>query len=392
MGQEEEKIIKEIKDFFSDHQERYEEGTWEEFRIKYEKRYKSRVKFLHPLSIKWKAVAAAAVLLVVLMQYFRGDVSERTETINTETVEENFGGRKTPQTGLLDDGSSKTERELVDMLPTMDGKSMPNYLEAEHTAQPIIADIKNQEMAHEDKDTAIKKAVAPNLLEGDRGDFRLMDDSAAAPLPAIAGNEWSNNKWKFGLELSTSVISEKLNFAAGAVAEFRLTNRISLSAGVTYAKIDAANALTPIEVSSSIRKTGVESTIEALDIPLSIIYHVNEALYASVGLSSFAVLDERKSFLYETEIVSEHVNINLETGEESISYVHTTQEYSQPTLENDFRPYTNMGYLNFSVGRRQNLYNGADLLFEPFLKVPLTDLSKGDIKMTNGGIKLKIMF
>src|SRR5690554_6985150 len=81
MGQEEEKIIKEIKDFFSDHQERYEEGTWEEFRIKYEKRYKSRVKFLHPLSIKWKAVAAAAVLLVVLMQYFRGDVSERTETI-----------------------------------------------------------------------------------------------------------------------------------------------------------------------------------------------------------------------------------------------------------------------------------------------------------------------
>lgn len=391
MGQEEEKIIKEIKDFFSNQEERYEEGTWEEFRIEYEKRYKSRIKLLHPLSIKWKAVAAAAVLLVILMQYFREDVSERTETIITETVEENFGGRKMPQTGLPDDGSSKTERGLVDMLPTIDGKPMRNYLESEHTAQPIIADLKNQEMAHEDKDTAIKKAVAPNLLEGDRGGGRLMGDPVA-PSPAIAGNEWSNNKWKFGLELSSSVISEKLNFAAGAVAEFRLTNRISLSAGVTYAKIDAANALPPVEVSSSIRKTGVESTIEALDIPLSVIYHVNEALYVSVGLSSFAILDERKSFLYETEIVSEHVNINPETGAESISYVYTTQEYSQPTLENDFRPYTNMGYLNFSVGRRQNLYRGADLLFEPFLKVPLTDLSKGDIKMTNGGIKLKIMF
>lgn len=217
---------------------------------------------------------------------------------------------------------------------------------------------------------------------------------ALALLPPSHGNTnlLSESKWKFGVELSSSLISDNTNFGAGLLTEFKVSDKLSFSTGITYTKIDISNAIEPIGISSSTRKVGVESSMQALDIPLSVVYQVNEGLYASIGVSSFTVLTENKAYQYEMDMVTEQTMINPDTGAESIEYTVVTKEFSEPTKDTDFKGHNNLGYLNFSVGKKQKLFGETQLIFEPFLKVPLGSLSNEDVKLMNTGLKLKLMF
>lgn len=182
-----------------------------------------------------------------------------------------------------------------------------------------------------------------------------------------------------------------MNFGAGLLTEFKISDKLSLATGIAYTKIDASNAMEPIAVSSSTRKVGMESSMQALDIPFSIVYQMNDGLYASIGISSFTVLTENKAYHYEMNVVTEQKAINPMTGAEFTEYTVVTKEFSEPTKDTDFKGHNNLGYLNFSVGKKQKLFGETQLIFEPFMKVPLGSLSNEDIKLMNTGLRLKLM-
>jgi len=201
-----------------------------------------------------------------------------------------------------------------------------------------------------------------------------------------------DDNWKFGIELSSSFISDKMNYGGGVFAERKLSDKISLTSGVAFTKINAANEIGPVGISSSTRKVGVEASMQALDIPLSIVYQVNDDFYASMGVSLLTVLDGNKSYQYETDVVSTSLVKDPKTGVESTVYSTVTRQYTEPVQELDSKGNDNIGYLNLSIGRKQNFYGKTKLLLEPFLKLPISKLSDEEVKLMNAGLKIKVMF
>jgi hypothetical protein len=110
----------------------------------------------------------------------------------------------------------------------------------------------------------------------------------------------------------------------------------------------------------------MESSMQALDIPLSVICQVNDGLYASLGVSSFAVLTENKAYQYEMDVLTEKKAINPMTDAEFTEYIVATKEFSEPVKDTDFKGHNNLGYLNFSVAKGKSFSGKRNLFLDLF--------------------------
>lgn len=386
MGQEDEKLIEEIRDFLINHEEPYEEGNWEIFCEKYKKEEPTRIKKdIYSLGRIWKytSVAAAIIFMMLMFPLFRVQLGDK----EPEMVK-NFPVSKIEKQNIVAGDNDRQnikkeskQNDKADLFPLTD-KDI-SYEGIKETPPVLVKSLDKKELLNE-WERPITKPIT----------IKKNSFDALALLPPSHGNTdlLSESKWKFGVELSSSLISDNTNFGAGLLTEFKISDKLSFSTGITYTKIDASNAIEPIGISSSTRKIGVESSMQALDIPLSVIYQVNKGLYASIGVSSFTVLTENKAYQYEMDMVTEQTTINPDTGAEYIEYTVVTKEFSETTKDTDFKGHNNLGYLNFSVGKKQKLFGKTQLIFEPFLKVPLGSLSNEDVKLMNTGLKIKLMF
>lgn len=388
MGQEDEKLIEEIRDFLINHEEPYEEGNWEIFREKYKKEEPTGInKDIYPFGRIWKytSVAAAIIFMMLMFPLYKAQLGDK----EPEMVE-NFPVSKIEKqnivAGDIDRQNIKKENkqnDKADLSPLTD-KDI-SYEEIKETPPVLVKSLDKKELVKDWERPMPDKRITDKKNQFD----------GLALLPLSHGNTdlLPESKWKFGVELSSSLISDNINFGAGLLTEFKISDKFSLATGIAYTKIDASNAMQPIAVSSSTRKVGMESSMQALDIPLSVIYQVNDRLYASIGISSLTVLTENKAYHYEMDVVTEQKAINPMTGTEFTEYIVVTKEFSEPTKDTDFKGHNNnLGYLNFSVGKKQKLFGETQLIFEPFLKVPLGSLSNEDFKLMNTGLKLKLMF
>ncbi len=388
MEQEDKRITEEIRNLLINHEEPYEEGNWEIFCEKYKREELTEVKkSVYPLTMIWKytAVAAAIIFMMVMFPLFNAQVEDGNKDLE---ITNNSLVPRIEKGNILSENIDATTSKKEDK-PNGKTNFSPLILneadeETKEVPPVLVKNIDEKELVNDweklipDKRITDKKNTADGL----------------ALLPLSHGNTdlLSESKWKFGVELSSSLISDNTNFGAGLLTEFKVSDKLSFSTGITYTKIDASNAIEPIGISSSTRKVGVESSMQALDIPLSVIYQVNEGLYASIGVSSFTVLTENKAYQYEMDMVTEQTTINPDTGAEFIEYTVVTKEFSEPTKDTDFKGHSNLGYINFSIGKKQKLFGETKLIFEPFLKIPLGSLSNEDVKLMNTGLKLKLMF
>src|SRR5699024_9268042 len=388
MEQEDKRITEEIRNLLINHEEPYEEGNWEIFCEKYKREELTEVKkSVYPLTMIWKytAVAAAIIFMMVMFPLFNAQVEDGNKDLE---ITNNSLVPRIEKGNILSENIDATTSKKEDK-PNGKTNFSPLILneadeETKEVPPVLVKNIDEKELVNDweklipDKRITDKKNTADGL----------------ALLPLSHGNTdlLSESKWKFGVELSSSLISDNTNFGAGLLTEFKVSDKLSFSTGITYTKIDASNAIEPIGISSSTRKVGVESSMQALDIPLSVIYQVNEGLYASIGVSSFTVLTENKAYQYEMDMVTEQTTINPDTGAEFIEYTVVTKEFSEPTKDTDFKGHSNLGYINFSIGKKQKLFGETKLIFEPFLKIPFGSVSNEDVKLMNTGLKLKLMF
>lgn len=404
MENKRDRIVEEIRESLINYELPYEEGAWERFR---EKQYDAelvpvrKIKDVPFIPIgRIMTVAASLIFIISIVSVFRAyysDSQSRVAKIDCVDLE-----KEKRQELVLSRGQDERTNEQLKPNSIVRFREnqivnakISNDLKVEEKNINIVSLPEPKEPVQEDKEQVI-------LTENRKPSSDIKDVKSLNPFENIDEVLLSENlkinraidddNWKFGIELSSSFISDKMNYGGGVFAERKLSDKISLTSGVAFTKINAANEIGPVGISSSTRKVGVEASMQALDIPLSIVYQVNDGFYASMGVSLLTVLDGNKSYQYETDVVSTSLIKDPKTGVESTVYSTVTRQYTEPVQELDSKGNDNIGYLNLSIGRKQNFYGKTKLLLEPFLKLPISKLSDEEVKLMNAGLKIKVMF
>ncbi len=394
MDSEEKELINEIRGELIDFEIPYEEGRWENFLESYGeqlgagKRKGGRIIF-SPL--KWLAAAAVLAGVVLYMPWtLKEDGGDFAEWSHQDIAPLHSEPQNSPV----------REEKYPVVVTTNTHQSTHNSIPANHPDAP----------AGEDGLTG--GTDRPELPELTSPEEKLPSTSLSSlpiskknnaallhrrPPPTFAARHSENpslgfQRWKFGVELQSSFVTDKSNLAAGIVTQFAVSEKISVSAGLTYWRISATHHGEPVQVSKESKITGGESMMQALDIPFALAYEPADGWYASAGMSALSVFDENKTYRIETEKLQESLVADPSNGALVSVFEVVKSEHNEKSNETDFKGRSNLRYLNFSVGRKQKFNNHSDILLEPFVKIPMGGLKHNDINLFHSGIKVKVLF
>ncbi|MFP4488175.1 MAG: outer membrane beta-barrel protein, partial [Bacteroidales bacterium] len=191
----------------------------------------------------------------------------------------------------------------------------------------------------------------------------------------------------------------------GVYAERKLSERFSLRPGLAVSyqghnlsgsrALDESMALTRTQSDFSsvdVQNNTAQLDFLAFEIPLNLVYTVWERrrskVYLSAGASTMVYLNQKFDGNYTNTYYFE--NYDNVTG--NVSYdsnsARVDVESSYGALSNiDF-----MGLANLSAGYSMPLGGKNNILFEPFVKLPLSGLTSLDLRVFYGGMSFKLRF
>ncbi len=213
----------------------------------------------------------------------------------------------------------------------------------------------------------------------------------------------TNKKFNIGIALTSYYTSsdigakDNISIGGGIQTEFALTDFISINSGILLAdhrldtengsllsefqafKTDATNDAYAGNISKEVYLIG-------LDIPLNMSFNFNRFTVTS-GVSSLVYLKESYSENYYVENAREVYNNN--TGE--FETVNLFDLVNHSDSKGAFQTFDFAKLLNLSVGYSVHIKKGK-LIFEPFAKIPLGNLTGYDISYGYGGVLLRYEF
>jgi hypothetical protein len=264
----------------------------------------------------------------------------------------------------------------------------------------VLGDIKNHLNRHRDKirqkDSLSSGKANPDL-------YLVRDDLEIA--------ETSDKKQKnleFGLGLSTvsnyspDTKGSSINMGGGFSADYRLAKNISISTGMYIAKNElgynsgsgtvfhnmknadyaADNTLAMIDGNSA--QTDV--SFMAIDIPLNVKYRLNK-VSVSAGVSSLLFLNEKFTTNYNASVTNTTFNSETSRYETNTS----VQNYTNEEKSGSFDHFDFAGLMNVSVGYDIPLASGS-IAIEPYVKIPLSNITSKELKMGSGGVMVRYTF
>lgn len=247
------------------------------------------------------------------------------------------------------------------------------------------------------RDTSIKAPVAKadNFME-----FLLREKEAQVasvkpaelPKAAKAASKASGSKWDFGVEVLPTVTSSAVNVGAGVLTAYKLSDHFSVGTGVAYTGLGSAVAHQPgISALEAKQLQAVNASYRAIDIPLNLVYNLNKKVYTSVGVSYINVVEERSTNTFVSEQRATYSSVSP-SGSTQNTVGFETQKSQEAAQTQTLKGMGSLGFFNFSIGRKQQVFNKYHISIEPFIKVPVGKLSQQDLNLTNGGMKFKIEF
>ncbi len=192
--------------------------------------------------------------------------------------------------------------------------------------------------------------------------------------------------------------------SVGFYIEHRLTRRLSVRPGLALAKhsYGTKNMMAGTVFMSSLDNNGlmtgiVDSYENKLDIltvevPVNMVYTIMErgksSLFVSAGVSTMVYLDQNFSSSF-TNVYTEQ---KLDIASGSMYEETRLQEVNVETDEKAFSHVDYFGLANLSAGYSMPLRKGGSMLFEPFLQLPVSDLTSFNVRIRYGGLSLKFRF
>jgi hypothetical protein len=422
-----EELINHIKNGLADHEEEYVVGNWEKFNKKEKKR---------PAIILWMGGigAAAAVLLISFALFFNENSKEKTisednEIAKTAPLEVNELGNSDNNTGsstvrVQPESVEKTTNALTAVIgkeqvttsnsdlalvsPVNDLLPLTAPLVA---ANPIV---KQPDYIVQQQNSVVKQPDPVAVVTADPTDdiakkpitldaFLAKENELNASKKATGEKQTLTNKWDLGVVVAPSFgnTTNKLNMGYGVSMAYNLNSKVSVGSGISYNEMGAskdiignsapnspsANAL----VSDTKSLESVNTRVSGIDIPLEVRYNLSSRFYANVGVSAFAVINQQQNNVYLRGTVIQETTLNLAGDVKPQSFLRTEKvsEKATETLSPNSRL---IGFYNFSFGYRQKLSKDKSIGIEPFMKVPMKDVTKENLRLLGTGLKIKFDF
>jgi len=411
-------LIKEIADLFEDYQETYVPGEWESFSKTKKKKY--------PFAMKWISIAAIFLLMAsvlpVLFNKWSADKKKDALAILKPVVKNpaaDSGRNKVKGSDTAAGEVAEIEShpasglKSVPVISAPGLKNSPDSIASLNTAQSILAEQKSaqEEYAKVSVKPAVKAEVLSagaktinkdTLTSGKRGQLSTTEFLMAESRNSgqVLKKKESGSRWDFGLEVMPAATSANVNIGAGLTTAYRLSDKFSLSAGISYTQMEAGGIVPQqgggntagVRAFSEKKILSVDANLKAIDIPIALVYKLNKHFYTSAGVSYFNVVSEKRSNTLEQNSSVDTKSFDPETGSLSTFKTISVEQVDEPVTEKRLKGNSYIGFFNFSIGRQQSLFNKYKIRIEPFVKIPVGKLSSEDLKLTNSGIKFQLSF
>lgn len=385
-------LITEMVGLLKAYEEPYEEGAWEDFN--------QGSKSKKGAYLLWIGIAALFAVILSAMPFVFDN-----ELPNEPAVVKNKPQVERPVTPFDEKNPEPLAKELDPVKADQAEVRMPNAslekkpmlahvpVEASEIAEPspVVAVVETQpQVTQQPVVKSSEKAQAEPVRKKTFTEFLEQETKVAT-----VGSKARSSKWNFGVELLPTVLQSKVNLGAGITTEYKLSDKFSLSSGISYIALNAGQKVAdpqPVSLMSSKKLVAIDANIKAIDIPISLTFNVNKKLYTAIGVSYFNVISERRNNNYLTEMAVSRSTLNEATGQIESSEMQVSQLNAEVAEDVPLDGNSYLGFMNFSIGHKQTLSKGHQIVIEPFLKVPVGKLSTEDLKLSNGGVKLRFSF
>lgn len=396
------------------------DSAWKSFQQK-----RSKSKWLGIVMPLWAKAASVAILLSIggLITHMALNSKQNTQWAETTIID-------TTQTASpLPKKSSSIKSELV--LKAEKGPQLTTEKQAINAIEPtietvdivqsteIIADVAEPDMldstlAEMDNDrndvkdlsATTNDSIGPNYKN--LGVIQKGTTLLAFQEPEVESERAEKTSFFAGLSgMMASIenmVSSSPGVSIGIYAEHRLTRRISVRPGLALAKntyemqsvspgsdfMFAAPTLNGL--SGDIQSAETSMDIIAMEIPINFVFNISEKnrrkLFVSAGSSTMIYLNQRfNSSLYS---VYTWENFDSTTGTTSLESTHTSNDIE--TKYGAFSRVDYFGLANFSAGYSFPLGKTSTMLVEPFIQLPIHDITSINLRIRYGGLSLKFSF
>lgn len=423
MKEADKELIKEISNLFEDYEEEYVPGEWEKFQA-----VQKPSKFIFPL---WMKVAAMLAVIATAAILFRPSFNvEKTQKYSSEKTKNKLTPESPikpiekvkvqPEEYVLQHASERARVEkqakvykskaTVAESPSLWSSAVVKTLrkdsvESVTKPKPEQVYVQNKPVERMQEEARPVQAAPdqPQKQKADRTLDFLMSESQKQV--RIAKNDRKTSKWDFGLEVMPTATNSAVNVGAGLTTAYELSDQFSLSSGISLLNLESGTVVKPNpngavnsfggggDFSEQKRLDGTSAIIKAIDIPLAVVYKLNKNFYTSAGFSYVNVISERRSNNFVQNSLVQRSSKDPMTGAEHLTAAMAVEKSKEPEPATPLKGNSYMGgFFNFSIGRRQQIFQKYDILVEPFIKVPVGRLSREDVQLMNSGIKLQFAF
>lgn len=441
-------FLKHIKEVLRNHEEEYQPGAWEQFSRQHVQVSPAKAGRVVPI---WRRIAVAAAVLagvILIAGYFITKNSDLPPGLVKERPAQPKNGN-----GANDQSVALTPQPENPATPVpVPGEQLP-ALEAprriiaslQHEANGPIAQTDLQEHAPVLPEpsparvetpapiaqTPPKTAPAPFSPSRVTPDRETNRQPAANPynqrplfaheLPE-AREDRRSKKWTPSVYISPMFGESDVNMGYGIALGYAVNDKIKISAGVAHNKMTASrdfdvsfspgnaalNSAAKGALSASAARSlindqavaqqpqleRVNGTLSGFDIPVDISYNITSRLYATAGVSGMVVVKDNALYYYkdaENQQISVENNQGILQEDKNIQVIKSSVSNSAPEASGKERtPF--LGFYNMSFGYKQKITNKNNVAIEPFLKVPMKNVSDQRLNYTGMGIRLKFDF
>lgn len=380
-----------------------EEG-WKSFVSK--QKGKRRFAIVIPL---WAKAASVAVLVSVGGLFLYQTLQDQTEIVSS--LEQS--GSKPDNDTRIPVGSDQVRSESQPLSEKRVVDNPPVKLSAQKIAVSEALIIKDTEVKSEML-SSLQDSVGP-VDETANGEYIAEYDAGAdvikeIPVIDMADETQSGKKTSIiaGLSGMMSSIEDLMvnspGVSVGFYLEHKITGRLSVRPGLALAKHSygsadgSAGAVFMKSSTSSGNMTAHVDSYEnqfdmvTMEVPLNLVYTIMErgksSLFVSAGASTMIYLDQ--SFSSSFTNVFREQKLDAATG--NAYYATSSQEVMVESDEKAFSHVDYFGLANLSAGYSMPLRKGGSMLLEPFLQLPVSDLTSFNVRIRYGGLSLKFRF
>lgn len=286
---------------------------------------------------------------------------------------------------------------------------------AEEISKPGISIAEEQPVSEHEKAERVTPGKLPVLTAG----IRLLDTDKLIEAIAYPGimsqyepfNETIEKDRKTdlmaGLSGMVSMVDDNSDpgTSMGVYIDRKLSDRISVRPGLAFAyqghnlsgnsalKADMAYSAPQSNFSSvDVESNSAQLNFLAFEIPLNFVFTLWERsrsqIYLSAGASTMVYLNQK----FDGSFTNIYTVENYDRATGDVSYERNSSLVDVESNYGVFSHVDLLGLANLSAGYSMPLRGKNNLLFEPFVKLPVSGLTSLDLRVFYGGISFKLRF